>query len=143
AALVIEDDQVAGLQEFDAELAAADLPAAAKLQYGVAARAIRPVGLLRDVLSSPELSEVATVTEMPLAEAEDSLASNDVKAVIVVPDGYTRALLSGMLLEDEPGAELRLELSDASPISASVFQGIVEGFAAELNTRTALGRLGV
>ena len=143
AALVVEDDQAAGLQEFDSAIAAAELPAAVKLQLGVAARAIRPVGLLREVLSSPELSEVATVSEMPMAEARANLASNEVKAVIVVPDGYTRALLGGMLLEEEQGAELRLELSDASPLSASVFEGIVEGFATELNTRTALGRLGV
>lgn len=143
AALVVEDDPVAGLREFDAALAATELPAAAKLQLGVAARAIRPVELLREVLTGPEISEVASVTEMPLAQAEAELVDNDVTAVIVVPDGYTRGLLSGMLLEGEPGAELHLELSSASPLSASVFQGIVEGFAAELNNRTALGRLGV
>lgn len=143
AALVIEDDQAAGLEAFDADLAAAELPAAVKLQIGLAARAIRPVPLLREVLSGPELSEIATVREMSLAQAEAELADNDVKAVILVPEGYTRALLGSMLLEEEAGAELHLELSSAAPISASVFEGIVEGFASELNTRTALGRLGV
>ena len=40
-------------------------------------------------------------------------------------------------------AELRLELSGASPLSASVFEDVVGAFARELNTRTALAQLGV
>ena len=143
AALVIQDDQGAGMRGFDSALAASDLPAATKLQLGVAARAIRPVELLRDVLMSPELSELGSVTEMPLQEATSRLDENDVKAVVVVPAGYTESLLEGMLLGQGPGAELKVELSSSSPISASVFEGIVKGFASELNTRTALGRLGV
>src|SRR5690606_4126419 len=58
-ALVVEDDEAAGLREFDAALAAADLPAATKLQLGVAARAIRPVQMLKEMLNSPDLAEFA------------------------------------------------------------------------------------
>lgn len=142
-ALVIEDDAAAGLREFDADLATADLPAATKLQLGVAARAIRPVELLRDMLFSPDLAEFASVTELPAAEASALLDANEVKAVIVVPAGYTRALLGSMLLGERPGAELTLNLSDASPLSASVFEDVIESFAAELNARTAMGELGI
>jgi len=143
AALVIEDDEAAGLREFDVALAAADLPTASKLQLGLAARAIRPVQMLKDMLYSPDLAEFATVTELPLQEAGTKLDANDVKAVIVVPAGYTRSLLGGILLGETPGAELHLSLSEASPLSASVFEDIVEGFATELNMRTAMGQLGI
>lgn len=141
--LVVEDDAAAGLREFDVALAAADLPAATKVQLGVAARAIQPVPMLRDVLSSPEMAEFVTLTELSLAEATSQLDANEVKAVIVVPAGYTRALLGSMLLGERPGAELSLSLSDASPLSASVFEDIVESFATELNSRTAMSQLGI
>src|SRR5690606_37244419 len=67
----------------------------------------------------------------------------EVKAVITVPAGYTRALLGALLLGERPGAELDLGLSNASPLSASVFQDVIESFAAEVNTRAALGEMGV
>ncbi|HET8984790.1 MAG TPA: ABC transporter permease, partial [Trueperaceae bacterium] len=143
AALVVEDDQAAGLAAFDQALADADLPVAAKVQLGVAARAIQPVSLLEDMLTSPELAQVARVTKLPLSMANALLDENEVKAVIVVPEGYTRSLLGAMLLSESPGAELRLSLSDASPLSASVFRDIIEGFASELNTRTAMAQLGI
>lgn len=143
AALVVLDDEAAGRREFDAALAAADLPAAAKLQLVIAARAIQPVAMLRDVLQSEELAEFVTVTESALPEAEARLAANDIKAVIVVPAGYTYDLLSSMLLGERPGAELRLSLSDASPISASVLNDVVSGFASEVSLRTAMAQAGM
>lgn len=142
-ALVVEDDEAEGLREFDAALAAADLPAAVKLQLGVAARAIRPVSILRGVLFSEDLAEFASVSELPAAQAASLLDANEVKAVITVPAGYTRALLGALLLGERPGAELDLGLSNASPLSASVFQDVIESFAAEVNTRAALGEMGV
>lgn len=142
-ALVVEDDEAEGMREFDAALAAADLPAAVKLQLGVAARAIRPVSLLRDVLFSDDLAEFATVTELPAGEAAALLDANEVKAVITVPTGYTRALLGALLLGERPGAELDLGLSDASPLSASVFEDVIESFAGEMNMRAALGEMRV
>lgn len=142
AALVVLDDEAEGRRAFDTALAAADLPAAAKLQLAVAARAIQPVEMLESVLTSEDLAEFATVMRTELAEAESLLAANDVKAVIVVPEGYTRDLLGSMLLGESPGAELTLSLSGASPISASVIQDVVAGFARELNVRTALGQAG-
>jgi len=142
-ALVVEDDEAEGMREFDAALAAADLPAAVKLQLGVAARAIRPVSLLREVLFSDDLAEFATVTELPADEAATLLDANEVKAVITVPAGYTRALLGALLLGERPGAELDLGLSDASPLSASVFEDVIESFAGEMNMRAALGEMRV
>src|SRR5690606_29320736 len=89
------------------------------------------------------LAEFASVAELPLAEATTLLDANEVKAVIVVPAGYTRALLGSMLLGGRPGAELTVSLSDASPLSASVFEDVMQAFAAELNARTALAQVGV
>src|SRR5690606_38969014 len=47
------------------------------------------------------------------------------------------------LLGERPGAELSLSLSDASPLSASVFEDIIESFTTELNSRTAMSELGI
>lgn len=143
AALVVLDDEADGRREFDAALAASDLPAGAKLQLALASRAIQPVSMLEGVLRSEGLADLVTVTESTLPEADALLASNDVKAVIVVPEGYTRDLLGSMLLGERPGAELRLSLSDSSPISASVLHDVVSGFARELSLRTAMSQVGV
>lgn len=143
AALVVLDDEAAGRREFDAALASADLPTAVKVQLAIAARTIQPTAMLRDVLQSEGLSGLVTLTESALPEAEARLASNDIKAVIVVPEGYTRDLLDAMLLGEGPGAELAISLSDASPISASVLNDVVSGFAAEVSLRTAMGQAGM
>lgn len=142
AALVVHDDEPAGRSEFLTQLGDTDLPVAARLQLFAAAQALRPQQLLRSVLTDESLDGFLTLAELPAAEAAAQLARDDVQAVITVPAGFTRDLLERMLQGSGPGAEIQVDLSESSPLAASVVRDIVAGFARELNFRAALGQLG-
>lgn len=64
AALVVEDDALAGRRAFTAELAASDLPLPQRLALMAAAASIEPVSMFQEMLRSPELSELLTATEL-------------------------------------------------------------------------------
>lgn len=139
AGLVIEDDPTAGRRAFTARLAAADLPLPPRLALSAAAASIQPLAMFESVLTSPELAELLTVTEMDAESAQEQLEAGKLQAVITVPAGYTAELLDGMLLGDG-GARLELALSDSSPLLASIVRDVVEGFAREVSFQSAVSQ---
>lgn len=137
AALVVEDDSSVGRRAFTAELAAAGLPLPQRLGLAAAAVSIQPVSMLEEVLRSPELAELLTITELDATSAREQLEAGELEAVITVPAGYTAKVLHGMLLGGG-GAELELTVADSSGLLASVVQDVVEGFAREVSFQSAV-----
>lgn len=142
ATLVLEDDEAAGTQEFMAALAQSDAPPAERAGLLLAAQQLRPQDLLRDVLDSEGLREMLTVAEADRDGAMAALAAGETQLVIVMPAGYTGALLRRMLLDEGPGAELALALGEDAPMLATVIRDVLRGFTRQLNFSTAIGQSG-
>jgi ABC-2 type transport system permease protein len=139
-ALVDEEDEAGGFARFEAEVRSAALPEEAKATLLSAAEQVRPQRLLRNMLESPELSELLTLTEMERGDARLALERDEANALLRIPPDFTYNTLRSMLLEQGDGAVLELEASEASPLRAAVIRDIVEGFARSVNFRTALGQ---
>ncbi len=142
ALLVVEDDEAAGMQAFAAAVATRDLPPAQQEGLLAAAQALSPQGLLRAMLASDGLSDMLSVEELPLAEAQAALDQGNAQALIRVPDGFTQDLLGSMLLDEGPGSELQVAMAENAPLGGSIVRDLAHEFARELNFRTALGQLG-
>lgn len=142
ALLVVEDDETAGMLAFAAAVEARDLPPAQRAELLAAAQAISPQRLLRTMLAGDDLSDMLSVEELPLAEAQAALDRGSAHALIRVPEGFTHDLLGRMLLDEGPGSELQVALAEDAPLGGSIVRDLAHEFARELNFRTALGQLG-
>ncbi len=139
-AIVDEEDEAEGFARFEAEVREAALPEEAENALLSAAEQVRPQRLLRNMLESPELSELLTLTEMELGDARLALERDEANALLRIPPDFTYDTLRRMLLEQGDGATLEVEASEASPLRAGVIRDIVDGFARSLNFQTALGQ---
>lgn len=138
AALVTEDSVAAGRQAFLAELAESDLTAGHRAGLMLAVQTFDPVDIIRSFITSEELSELLTVTELSRAGATAAMEQGEVQAAIVVPAGFSAAMYGRMLIGEGASAELQVQLSDDAPLRASIVRDVLTGFASEFNLQTAL-----
>lgn len=138
-ALVQADDPATGRAEFTRRLAQADLPLAQRAALAAASLTVQPDELVEGLLLSPGLAELLSVRELAADAAHALLAKDEVQAVVTVPEGFTASMLTAMLL-GEGSADLRLALSDASPLRAGIVNDILTAFAREVSFQSALSQ---
>lgn len=139
-AIVDEENEAEGFARFAEEVRSGPLSDATKAALLATAEQVRPQRLLRNMLESPELSELLTLTEADAEAARLALERDEANAVLRIPPNFTYDTLRRMLLEQGEGATLELEASEASPLRAGAFRDIVDGFARSVTFRTALGQ---
>lgn len=138
AALVNEDTVTSGRATFLAELADSDLPAGQRAGLMLAVQTFDPVDIIHSFITSEDLGELLTVSEMTRAEADAAMQQGEVQAAIVIPSGFSALMYGRMLLGEGASAELQVQLSDDAPLRASIVRDILTGFAGEFNLQTAL-----
>jgi len=139
--LVVEDDEVSGMARVLEEIWRSELPEEVKVQLAQAAEQIRPQAMLRTIFDSEEFSEFGYYQEMSMEEGKRAVEQDEAAVLLIVPEDYTYNLLRKMLLDSGDGAELLVEGSSKYPISAGIFQDIMESFARNVNYETALGQI--
>lgn len=141
AGMVVEDDTAAGRAAFRQALGASDRQAIERAGLLVGSQSFDPLDILRQFLLDEGLQDLMTVRELAASEAGEQLAAGDLHAVITVPEGFSAALYSRMLLNEGESAALIVELSDDAPLRASIVRELLQGFAAEFSLQTALQQL--
>jgi len=81
---------------------------------------------LEEVLSIPELEEVLTVETRDRADAAARVDDGDLDAALVVPAGFTTAVIAG------EGAELEVLAGVDAPLSAAITRAVAEGFLTQV-----------
>lgn len=141
AGLVVEDDISQGRAAFREALSASDRQALEQAGLLLGSQSFDPLDIMREFLLDEGLQELLTVTQLSAIEADAQLASGDLHAVITVPQGFSAALYSRMLLDEGDSAAVLVQLSDDAPLRASIVRDLLQGFAAEFSTQTALQQL--
>lgn len=103
-----------GADDFHADLAVADADG------GAVALA------LTELLAGPELAEVFTVIAVDESAARSVLDDGEVDAVIVIPEGWSQAVMAGA------GAELVVLATVDRPLAGEVAAAVAEGFTGQL-----------
>ncbi|WP_280771999.1 ABC transporter permease [Salipaludibacillus daqingensis] len=137
-ALVNEDDREAGVTAFVDLVENFELPVEAKEELISVAKTLNPGLLLEEMLSDQELSEMIHTEEMTEDEAQTSLQSGDIDAILTLPEGFTYKSLEKMVFSEGSGSQLSVMLSDQGSLYAKIFSDMIDGFARNLNLETAI-----
>ena len=140
-AMVQDDDEQAGIEQFTAQLETLQLPEEAIAGLSAAAAESSPFRTIQQVLASPELEEIVEVEKMDLETARRALAEEEITAILTIPEDFTRVALDKLLLGNGPGATVELTIEDSTSTQADVFETIITQVAEELNFEAAVSRL--
>ena len=100
---------------------------------------------LTDLLNSTELSDLVAPEALADADAaRDRVADGQATAAIIIPPGFSDSFMPDMTTGDMPAAVAVQVVADpGAPIGAAVVRGIVEEFAARVDTSVAGVRVGL
>ncbi|MCR8842332.1 ABC transporter permease [Paenibacillus sp. SC116] len=136
-AYVVKDDAANGLQQFQDSLAAKGMKAEEAAAVGRLAKEIQPTKLLNDLLASKPVADMIERMDMKEEEALLRLKAEEIDAIVILPEQFTRHVLDKMLLGEGKGASIRL-VAEEPTMEVSVLQGIIESFTQQLNTDAAI-----
>lgn len=139
-ALVNEDNQTEGVEQFNDDLAESSIPAEAAEMLSAAAGETNPYVHLESMLDSDDFTEFIDVMDMDRSEAEQALEDEEVTAALVIPEQFTYHSLQKMLLDEGDGSGLEVIVEDHGSLRARVFHDIIEGFVRSVNFETAVAR---
>lgn len=141
-AVVDNDVPEEGITAFQTQLENRVLPPESEAELAEASTAVHPVGLLHEMLESPELADMVHVETMNQEEAEAALQEGDLDAVLTFPEQFTEDTLNAMLLNEGSGGDMELLVSDQSSINTTILEDLITGFTNNLNTESAIAAAG-
>ncbi|HHU20528.1 MAG TPA: ABC transporter permease [Bacilli bacterium] len=138
-ALIIENDLEQDLDHFREDLIAEGLPEQAIEQMIASAGTIDPAASLETVLHSPELSDMIDLKEnYDQEQAEAALATDEVLAVITIPEQFSYQTLLAFYLAEETDASIELFVQDHEQIQATIVEGILTSFSDQYNLELSM-----
>lgn len=137
AAYVVQDDQAAGLEQFQISLERKGITGEDATKLSTLAAQTQPTKLLGDMLMSDKVTDMVEWVELDEDEALQRLKDKDIQAIVSLPDDFTFHTLNRMLLSEGDGAVISL-ISDDPSIEVEVLQGIISSFAQQLNSSAAI-----
>lgn len=139
AAIVLEDDESAGLEQFAKKVQEKDLSPVEKETMLEQAALLAPANLIHDFFNEPELKEWVSSQVLSETDAMDLVKSGELDAIIKIPEGFTYEVLSSLLLGEESEVALTIQAEEQSK-EVDALQDIVGNFVNTLNLQFALGR---
>lgn len=139
-AIVKEDDEEKGLEEFSASLEEMDISDEEIFYLQNVAIQIHPVRILEELFSD-ELAGTIEVFPMNKAEAEEALANEEVVAILTIPDNFTKESLQKMIFDKGDGADIKITANDTASFSFQLFNDVMNAFVNRLNMETAIANL--
>ncbi|GKU78930.1 ABC transporter permease [Paenibacillus sp. L3-i20] len=137
AAYVVNDNETEGLNQFQVALAGGEIKEEAAASLSMLAEQKQPAKLLRELLTSDEVTEMINWTELKEDEALRQLEDGDIEAIVTIPEGFTRLALNKIILDEGDGAAISL-VADNPSIEVNVLHGIIDSFTQQFNVSTAI-----
>ncbi|WP_044641217.1 ABC transporter permease [Risungbinella massiliensis] len=137
-AIVQEDDETIGVEQFQKKVQEMDLPPGGRETILEQAVSLSPSRLIHDFFHDPKFKDWVTVQELRDKEATKLVESGELDALITIPKGFTYDVLSRVLLRDPSEATLIIRAKEQS-MEVDTLQDIVTNFTNTLNFQLALG----
>lgn len=136
-AIVNEDDEAAGILQFQQTIASSKLSVESRRTLELQAEQLFLAKSFKQMLDGVEFVETAQLDD---AAARQRLESEEITAIITIPAGFTQASLNKMLLNEGNGAEIKITADRRGSLRVDVLQDLVDEFMQPLNLRTAINR---
>lgn len=140
-ALVEQDEEAKGIEQFKNELSQLAMPSEAIAQIDLAATNMLPSDLLGDVLENDSVKNMIDVIEMDMIEAEKALEDEEVEAILTLPENFTYLTLQKMFLDKGEGSKLEILVREEGGLQASIFETIIESFTQSVNFESAIAKV--
>ncbi|UOQ87364.1 ABC transporter permease [Gracilibacillus salinarum] len=134
--LIDKDNEEQGQKQFMNQIQSS--PASKALE--TAAKIVAPKTILTEVLKE-DLKGVVTVQTMTEADAEEAMASQEIDALIVIPENFTYQTLMNMLLAEKVTSTLVVKKTEHAHFEGDIFQTILEQFTHRMNVEAAIGQV--
>lgn len=136
-AIINEDDEALGLEQFENHVLALDLPVEAAEAVVSQARAIAPVTLIEQYFANPELSDWLTVKPLSEAEALRQVEQGEIDATIRIPAGYTYDMLRAIVLGEDSAVSVPFIVKE-NTLNVSIISDVIRDFFDHINFQLAL-----
>ncbi|MBP1969211.1 ABC-2 type transport system permease protein [Virgibacillus natechei] len=137
-AIVQEDNESIGMEQFEEKVNEMDVPSAEKEALLAQSAQISPAGLINDYVNDPEMREFVSSQQLRNEEATELVEEGKLDAFITIPEGFTYSVLSSMLLGEDPEKSLMINVEEEST-EVQVLENMVTNYMDTLNYQFALG----
>ncbi len=139
-ALVEEDKEEEGLQQFKEELSANSIPEEGQSALMQAAQQLRPNTLLKNIIQE-EIADMVTMKEMTAAEATQQLAEQEIDTILIIPENFTYDTLRNILLDEEVTSTITVRKGEHAHFEGDIFQNIMEQFTHTISLESSLSKV--
>lgn len=140
-AIVQEDNEAIGLEQFAEKVDEMDRSASEKEALLMQAAEISPNQLMNDFLHDEEMKAWIDAIEMNKTEAVELVDEGELDAIITIPEGFTASVLGSIFFEENVENPLTINVAEESN-EVGVLQNIVSNYMDTVNLRFGLGSLG-
>ncbi|MFC4402635.1 ABC transporter permease [Gracilibacillus xinjiangensis] len=137
-ALVEEDNPEEGTSLFVQQLEDQSLPEEAVAGLTQATEELQPNQILQQLLK--EDLDFLTVVEMDAEKAEKQLSSQEIDAILTIPEDFTYELLANILLSQPATSTLSITKGEHAYFAGDILQNIMEQFTNSLNIEAAIAK---
>lgn len=138
-ALVMKNDFSSDMEDFEEALRQKGLPEEAIQQIIFSSKEADPTTIFLNLMESPELEEIIDIrTDYNSKQAEEAIMSEEVSAVITLPENFSFDTLMAAFLEEEPKAVIGLLVPDKEQLHAAIVENIITGFTEQYNLELSI-----
>lgn len=137
-AIVQEDDEALGLEQFKERVEVLGLSLNEKEALLEQAAQVKPIDLIRNYLVSPELKELLSTQDLTETEATRLVEEGDIDAIVKIPEGFSNGVLTHLILDEQTEMAVKIQ-ADEQSTELNILQEIVHHFVDTLNLQFAIG----
>lgn len=138
AGLVLEDNEAAGLRQFEETLLEMDLPEMEIEAMMEQAEALSPSGLMVSLFNDPDLNDWIHAQEISELEAIELVENSELDAIVKIPEGFTYDLLGHVMLDQPANTAIHVQIEEHS-IETNILTDMINHYMETLNFQFALG----
>lgn len=136
-AIINEDDEAAGLKQFEESVLTWDWPEEETAAIVSQARQMAPISLINGYFESPELSEWLTVKHLSEGEALQQIDDEHIDAAIRIPAGYTVQMLNAVILGEDATVPMPFVVKK-NTLNVGILGDVIQEFFNHINFQLAL-----
>lgn len=139
-AIINEDDEAAGLQQFEEKVRGQGWGVADTEAVVIQAQSMAPISLMDQYFQSPELADWLVVKHLSEVEALNAVEQEEVDAALRIPAGYTFGMLNAIMFGEDGAVPVPYIVKD-NTLSAMILGDVIQEFFDHINFQLALQHL--
>lgn len=140
-AIVQENDFESDIEAFEERLTQEGIPDEIITQMLMSAQEADPASILLNIIESPDFEDLFDIRkDLSKDQAQNAIRSDEVNAIITIPQDFSYNTLMAIYLDEEPNAALELFVPDTEGLRGGIVENILISFTEQYNLEIALAQ---